>query len=145
MKTIEELTNQRLALIQEKQKFLSAISDINADLTHTLPRHEYHEKLRVKAQHVRSMTEIESRISVIKAELVALNQKADRERLAEKASDAKADEGNHWHKEIIDMRNTYQEFAADATRSPTMRRMASEFVMKLTPIIRKMLKKENQP
>lgn len=42
--------------------------------------------------------------------------------------------------ELNALRSRYQEFAADATRASSMRRMAAEFVLELNPIIRGAIK-----
>lgn len=44
-------------------------------------------------------------------------------------------------RELVNLRQHYQDFASDLTRISSMRQMASEFVGKLNPIIRKSINK----
>lgn len=102
-----------------------------------MPRAEFQAENTRRRILVRRMRDIDSRICAINSQISSAANAEALQRAASKATsppDTKSVMGL-----IIDMRNEYQSFASDATRSPTMRRMASEFIGKLNPIIRKAL------
>lgn len=132
MTAIEELHAQRADLVSKKAKITESIVAINQRLVVTLPHVEYARAIGMK-------NELVKQLQLIEGQLTAINSRRHSANLADEQAKGNA---NVPHvRQLVELRDSYQVFAADATRSPTMRRMASEFVVKLTPIIRQALGK----
>ncbi len=132
MTTTEELNAKRVDLISKKSEITKSIVSINQQLISTLPHREYARVMRTKNDLVRQLQEIESQIADVNS----------RRHMAAKSEKQEGGDNDKSHvRKLAELRDEYQAFAADATRSPTMRRMASEFVVRLNPIIRQALSK----
>lgn len=128
MSQIEQIHQQRAELVEKKRVLTERLIAIKRRLEVTLPKPTY---VAVRAERdslVRDLGVIESQLTEINSKRHAANE-----------ADTKASglQSVPHFKELVGMRDHYQEFAADPTRSPMARRMAAEFVVKLTPIIRK--------
>ncbi len=143
MATVSDLHAKRAKLVEEKSKVTKAIMDINHYLLATIPRSEYIKATDKKHLLVRSIQDLEAQIAKLNSELLSASQAEVLASKSEKA--ATNDKDVTIVRQIIEMRDHYQAFAADATRSPTMRRMASEFSLKLTPVIKQAMRKGVNP
>ena len=99
-------------------------------------------QIQLPGHSQQSRKKITSAIRALDAEMSALNVAICKAAMIEQAAriDAKSalnESGPPLLRQIIEIRDEYQIFASDGTRSPTMRRMASELVGRLSPIIRK--------
>jgi len=129
----DELNEKRAAIVAKKNAVNDLIMAINGRLISRLSRDEYARLKTEKNELIRKMQKLETELTNINTErhAAANNQKAEG-----------GVSGTPIVRQIIELRNHYQDFAADGTRSPTMRRMASELVLKLNPIIRAAISKK---
>ena len=138
-KSIDALKAERTELLAEKNRLTLKLAHLNDRLASTLPMEDFQKLESTRRTTVTDLMRVESRIIENKPKIAALCEAEHAQRVQADAVMAT----NDAHKDVmglfIEMRDNYQTFAADATRSPTMRRMASEFVSKMTPIIRKAL------
>lgn len=128
MSQIEQLHQQRAELVEKKRATTERLIAIKRRLEVTLPKPTYTAVRAERDSLVHDLVMIESQLTQINANRHAA-QEADTKAIGLQSVP-------HF-KELVGMRDHYQEFAADPTRSPMARRMAAEFVVKLTPIIRK--------
>ena len=134
MTVIEQLHQERAELAARKAKITESIIALNQRLILTMPRPEYARVAGMK-------NELVKQLQVIEAQLTAINAKKHAASMSDQRDKG---DGNVSHvRQLIELRDGYQAFAADGTRSPTMRRMASEFVVKLAPIIRLAISKKS--
>ena len=125
-----ELHHKRQSILQNKAKLLGQLEDVKKQLLITLPHTDYLRVMALKSSIVTKIQTLDAELSVLKVSKHEACVKDNEDHIASKTP---------WIRQLIELRDKYQVFAADGTRSPTMRRMASEFTLDLTPIIRSML------
>lgn len=131
-----QLKSERAGLIQAKSGLETQLAEIKARCSTRLPQYEYHRLQQERTELVRQMGNIQSRFGAINEEIskLALEENAaNQARRADRAADAPSDLVSA----LSALRQEYQEFSADTSRISSMRAMASEFVLKLNPIIKK--------
>lgn len=130
--TIEQLNSDRSELVARKNELMRKLSDIKTRLLTTLPHTQF-------AAFEASRLDTIKELGMLDAQLALLNAKKGK--VHAEQNEANREECVPHIKALVEMRDYYQQFAADGSRSPTMRRMASEFTLKLTPIIRQIIKR----
>lgn len=129
-----DLSIKKAELIAEKAELAQQLAVVKSRMIETLPLHVFTAREAERRRLVAAIQKCEAEISAVKSKLhIACNSTPY---VKETPAPPTVDE-RHWLREIIDIRDGYQAFAADATRSPTMRRMASEFILTLNPIIKR--------
>lgn len=124
---VQSHEEKRISLIAKKSELHGQIARIKTLLMQRLPQRDF-----LKAEAARKNLAL--RMNAIDAEISAINLAKHIESQAE--NDRKKNDKIPYVKKLCELRDEYQQFAADGTRSPTMRRMAAEFVTKLNPIVR---------
>jgi hypothetical protein len=138
MTASEQLHDERSKLVETKQALMSDLQGIKQKLLRTLPHGDF---ARMEAQRV----DLVRQIQMIDGKLAVLNSK---KHIASQVENAARPLENKLPcvKQLVALREKYQQFAADGSRVASMRRMASEFVLELNPIIKLMVsKKETAP
>ena len=139
MSTSTTLHEQRAKLVESKLTLSNQLSAIKQRLTVTLPRETF-------AQHEKQRIDLVRQIQMIDSELASLNAK--KHSAAQRDDEAKIQEKAKLKDKVpvralVELREKYQQFSADGSRVASMRRMASEFVLELNPIIKRMVSKSD--
>lgn len=132
MVRVTELHRQKSAVCQRKAEIQAALAALTSEVRgkHVAPR-------RYDAV-CREQDALKSELAGIERQIIAL---AHEIRIASLEANAPSDDTPTRKAAIptlVALRDEYEAFAADATRVSSMRRMASEFTMKLTRIIREL-------
>lgn len=106
-----------------------------------LPQDEFEKLQSERHQLTSKMAQIDAAIVQLKIELHKAQHSMTSNDMQSNGPKPSQETANEEPRKLIisrlnEIREEYQNFAADATRSPTMRRMASEFVLKLNKLIR---------
>lgn len=130
---VAALKAKRTPLVNEKTTIIRHIAGINADCAITMPGRLYQDKQRERNALVSALQGIEQQIGDLNSEISTL--------ASTPPSDAKnktVDVAGQRPivQELVELRDRYEQFAADATRVSSTRIMAAEFTGKLTQIIR---------
>jgi chromosome segregation ATPase len=122
------LLTEKSQLAEQKLKVINDMASIKAEMhSHKHSRNNWqmlNDKMNAKKEELNSL---EARLINIKALL--------REEAIEDIK-SKPEPQPDLMREIIALRNEYEAFGADGTRVASMRRMASEFAVKLTRLIK---------
>jgi TolA-binding protein len=86
--------------------------------------------------HNRAILAIEKQLVQVNTRLRELAE-IDNQNAEDRRTDSREMDEKPIVQELVAIRQEYQNFAADGTRVASMRRMASEFVTKLNPIIKR--------
>lgn len=118
---------------KEKEIALVAVKNLVRS-SGRMPNEKYRQCCDSQTKHVRAIFDLESQMRPIKTRLREI---ADERHIAnlESPSD-EPEQAKGIVVSLVGLRQHYQEFASDLTRVSSMRQMASEFVLKLNPIIR---------
>lgn len=150
---IEELRAQ-IAVIREKKDALK-LSKMELQARLAYLKNEIRSSGRMAHSHykqccddqrlyVRQLVEVEKQIIPLNRELQRLCQ-LEHSTYAEQKSNAEAGDSFEVQPmvtQLVALRQSYQDFAADPTRVSSMRQMAAEFVLRLNPIIRSAVNKK---
>jgi len=128
----------RAELLDKKTALVNGVHAINAELSAVknkinssghLPKEEYRKLCSRQSALIADKNSLESQLHLTKAEL---------SKLADRAHASKPSNGESAPivRELVALRQKYQEFAADGTRVSSMRKMAAEFVLELNPLIK---------
>lgn len=120
-------------LLAELTAVVSEIVNCNQRLLTTLPIQEYQRVASKRARLVNDRMQIDLRMAAAKRKIAELEHGRMQVKQEDKQAD-KIDQG--FITKIRELRDYYQAFSADPSRVSSMRAMAGEFAMKLTPIIR---------
>ena len=152
IKTLEIVGQEKLrlqlkrdALVIEKkereQKLLAIKTLVRT--SGRMPNDKYKQCCESQRKHSSEILRLEGEISGIKAKLRELSEVEESTKRKAGASGVGSQTGQDVNpsesevvRELVALRQFYQEFAADHTRVSSMRQMAAEFVTKLNPVIR---------
>ena len=98
-----------------------------------MPRAEYNKILGSQVKYREAIIELERTLGPIKNRLIEI---ADDQFEKKHALPAEISADPAMVRAIVQLRQQYQEFAADGTRIGSMRQMAAEFVLKLNEIVK---------
>lgn len=130
------ICNQREALVIEKLEHQTSMTALKNKVRSSgmLPAAEYRALCNQQNHHMRSILDVERKLGKLNQQLRELSA-------ADFAERGHSSTGNGDQSPIVSslvaLRQEYQTFSADGTRVASMRQMASEFVLKLNPIIRR--------
>lgn len=139
MATTSEIGDERAILIEQKLKLANDLQDVKQILTQTMSKSHFQMYDSKRVGITRKLQEIDGKIAM-------LNCKKSQASLKECAPKQTKDSFDTV-RSLVELRNKYQQFSADGTRVASMRRMASEFILELNPIIRTLVnrKQDNEP
>lgn len=129
---VAALKATRTGLVNEKNEIVRKLASINADCAIKMPGRQYQDKQRERNALITAMQGIEQQIAELNSEISTLGASTPSDRKG--AVDVAAQ--RPIVQELVELREYYEAFAADATRVSSTRIMAAEFTGKLTQIIR---------
>lgn len=142
--TPEELAIKRAEVARTKTMLLNEVIELNNKMhgRGRLSNNDYQSLMRRKSELTREILRLDGQLQELKITAVKMTQRNDMAKL--EAGQRPQEQPQEEPRKLIvtrlnEIREEYQVFAADATRSPTMRRMASEFVLNLNGVIREAL------
>lgn len=145
-----DLHQKRSALAILKRGHESLLSDIRSQVRTggKMNQEKYRQCVETQNRTTKAMLKIEEALSGMKFRLREIEDLIHADNITRKeATRALTDdppiESRGIIKDLVSLRQEYQEFAADPTRIASMRQMASEFVVKLNPIIKNALRRDS--
>ena len=144
---IQELALKRAETAARKAELQGKLMDLNHRIhgRGQLPTREYRQLMGDRHAIIQQVSELDQHLTKIRIELqkahaqIAPNDLQSRGLPKALTADAVQEPKKLIITRLNEIREKYQLFSADGTRSPTMRRMASEFVIELNKVIRESL------
>ena len=134
---IVELKKKKSDLVQAKLDLNAKLTEINSKCSTRINSDDFRKLQRERSSYVSMITEIEGKIRPIS---MAISRLSAEKCAPDSASSASSEYNVDAVQMLVRIRDEYQAFAADKTRVGSMRQMASEFVLKMNPVIRKFMK-----
>lgn len=141
--TIEEL-HQRRILLEARQREMKAENDalcaelhgIDAQCCERLPTDIYKPLQKRRSEIKQQLYQKDGLISLVKKEICEVSERIRQLRLDQLKPKPDETSRSTIISALADLRQSYQDFSADASRVSTMRLMAAEFARKLDKIIK---------
>jgi hypothetical protein len=133
--TSVEIKDQRSMLVAEKSGLVDQLQEIKIQMLHTLPRSTFAALEAKRISLIRQVQALDGKLSKLNAQ---------GHKVANDGATTKPAASPDYVRLLVELRDGYQSFGADGTRSPTMRRMASEFALELTRIIKTMITRKTE-
>lgn len=133
---IKEMLSRKTELTQEKQSLQTEFSEVKSKCSTRIPSREFSLLQTHRSTLQRRLGKIEIELGNIKNEIRSKQMSIDMGKVERRERTGfSKDEVS----ELVGLRDGYQSFSADPTRSPTMRTMAARFAQELSPIIKRMI------
>lgn len=137
--TYQELAIKRAEVARTKTMILNEIIEIKGKMhgRGRLENNEFQRLMRRKAELTKESLRLDGQLSELKIIAAKMSHQDGSAKIEATIVKPQPEEPKKLLiTRLNELREEYQRFAADLTRSPTMRRMASEFVLKLNGLIR---------